>query len=48
MYLPLRNGQGAYGKYHVKIMKARTDSHQLRLRDVQVQNKEVKKLEIHS
>jgi len=42
----LRNGQGAYGKYDVQIVKTRTDNHQLWLRKVQVLNMESGK--VHS
>ncbi|WVZ88616.1 hypothetical protein U9M48_035116 [Paspalum notatum var. saurae] len=45
-YLPLRNRQGRYGKYDVKIMEEKTDSHHLLLRDVKVQSNESGK--IHS
>ncbi|KAL6641809.1 hypothetical protein ACP70R_019990 [Stipagrostis hirtigluma subsp. patula] len=45
-YLPLRNGQGAYGKYNVKIRKTRRDNHQIWLRDVEVQCNESGK--VHS
>ncbi|KAL6905547.1 hypothetical protein ACP4OV_003148 [Aristida adscensionis] len=45
-YLPLHNGEGAYGKYYVKIRKTRTDDYQLWLRDVEVQCSESGK--VHS